>query len=174
MTVQAQIAERLEQAFSRHGFAEPSVADLKAAAGVSLRTLYRHFPSKEAMVIGALAHRHARYLDFLADGLPPAGVGAVTHLFQRLGQWMAHDAPHGCLSMNAFAAYPGHPQIVAAVCQHKQDLIDRLAHLSGRPDQALALFLLHEGASAAWPVQGDQAIHAAQTAALQLIEGHHP
>ena len=35
-----QIASSLEQAFSQHGFAEPSVAKLKIAAGVSLRTLY--------------------------------------------------------------------------------------------------------------------------------------
>ena len=62
-----QIASGLENALSQQGFVEPSVSDLQNASGVSLRTLYRHFPSKEAMVIGALEHRHARYLDFLAD-----------------------------------------------------------------------------------------------------------
>ncbi|MEF1262780.1 TetR/AcrR family transcriptional regulator, partial [Vibrio harveyi] len=36
-----QIAANLEQAFSELGFAEPSVAQLKAACGVSLRTLYK-------------------------------------------------------------------------------------------------------------------------------------
>lgn len=61
-----QIAARLEALFSQQGFATPSVPEIKKASGVSMRTLYRHFPSKKAMVIGALNHRHARYLAFLA------------------------------------------------------------------------------------------------------------
>lgn len=147
------------------------MAELKTAADVSLRTLYRHFPSKEAMVIGALEHRHARYLSFLSGGEPTPGKDALRHLFKRLGDWMNNDAPHGCLSMSAFVAFPGHPQIVAAVRHHKQDMVALMARLSGRPDLAEALFLLHEGASAAWPLLGEQAIHAAEKAALQLIEG---
>jgi AcrR family transcriptional regulator len=47
-----QIAYRLEQAFNTHGFAELSVATLQKVVGASLRTLYRYFPSKQAMVIG--------------------------------------------------------------------------------------------------------------------------
>ena len=35
------IAAGLEQAFAARGFAEPSVEDLRDAAGVSLRTLYK-------------------------------------------------------------------------------------------------------------------------------------
>lgn len=171
MPLHQQIAARLEQAFSQQGFAEPSVAELKTAADVSLRTLYRHFPSKEAMVIGALEHRHARYLGYLSDGEPAPGKDALRHLFKRLGDWMKHDAPHGCLSMSAFVAFPGQPQIVAAVRHHKQDMVALMAHLSGRPDLAQALFLLHEGASAAWPLLDEQAIHAAENAALQLLEG---
>ena len=62
-----QIAASLEVAFSQQGFAEPSVAQLKTACGVSLRTLYKHFPSKEAMIVGALEYRHQRYLDFLLE-----------------------------------------------------------------------------------------------------------
>lgn len=70
LTTKKQIASRLEQAFNTRGFAEPSVADLKEAAGVSLRTLYRYFPSKDAMVNWALDYRHARYLAFLAKDEP--------------------------------------------------------------------------------------------------------
>lgn len=55
---QQQIAENLERAFSQKGFAEPSVAELKALSGVSMRTLYKYFPSKESMVVGALDYRH--------------------------------------------------------------------------------------------------------------------
>ena len=59
------IAADLESAFSKLGFAQPSVAQLKTACNVSLRTLYKHYPSKEAMIISALEYRHKRYMTFL-------------------------------------------------------------------------------------------------------------
>ena len=45
------IAAALEAAFSQHGFTEPSVATLQKLSGVSLRTLYKHYPSKQSMII---------------------------------------------------------------------------------------------------------------------------
>ena len=56
------ISAGLERAFARHGFAGPSVDDLRDAAGVSLRTLYRYVPSRAEMVLAALEHRHQRCL----------------------------------------------------------------------------------------------------------------
>jgi len=164
-----QIAAQLEALFSQQGFATPSVPEIKQASGVSMRTLYRHFPSKEAMVIGALDHRHARYLAFLATDAPLPGTDAITLLFQRLSRWMENEAPNGCLSMSAFAAFPHNPRVNASVRQHKHDMRRLLATLSGREDLAGELFLLHEGASAAWPTLGEEAIRSAQTAAQQLM-----
>ncbi|MFG6158892.1 TetR/AcrR family transcriptional regulator [Halomonas sp. 1390] len=164
-----QIAARLEGFFSQQGFATPSVPEIQKASGVSMRTLYRHFPSKEAMVIGALDHRHARYLAFLATDAPPPGIDAITELLQRLSQWMVNNAPNGCLSMSAFAAFPHNPQVNASVKQHKHDMRRLLVTLSGREDLAGELFLLHEGASTAWPTLGEEAIRSAQTAAMQLM-----
>jgi AcrR family transcriptional regulator len=168
-----QIASRLEQAFSLHGFAEPSVAELKTAAGVSLRTLYRHFPSKESMVIGALQHRHLRYLKFLGDGEPDPGIGSITHLFQRLADWMKKYAPNGCMSMSAFVAFPSNPLIHDIVKRHKEEMIEVMARRSGRDEVARELLLIHEGASAAWPLLGMQAIHSAEKAAFLIICGEY-
>ena len=165
------IAARLEHIFSEQGFAEPSVVALKTAAGVSLRTLYRHFPSKDAMVIGALDYRHARYMEFLAEDEPGPGRASIKHLVRRLGDWMAAHAPYGCLSLNALAAHPGNQEVRASTMRHKRDLIQIMARRSGQPTLAKALFLLHEGASAAWPVVGVAAIRSAEAAAVTLIEG---
>ena len=50
----AQTRERLQQAalelFHRDGFDATSVAEIAAAAGVTERTFFRHFPSKEAVL----------------------------------------------------------------------------------------------------------------------------
>lgn len=166
-----QIASRLEQVFNMRGFAEPSVAELQKAAGVSLRTLYRHFPSKEAMVIGALNRRHDRYVAFLAENEPLPGKDSIIHLFRRLADWMTTYAPNGCLSLNALASHPGNEHVKNSTLRHKKELIKMMTRRSGQPTFSNELFLLHEGASAAWPVVGVQAIQTAEAAALKLFDG---
>lgn len=52
---QQKIVENLDRQFSEMGFATQGVEALREGANVSLHTLYKYFPSCEAMVIGALA-----------------------------------------------------------------------------------------------------------------------
>ncbi len=42
---------------------------------------------------------------------------------------------------------------------------------SGRTALSMELFLIHEGASAAWPLVGMEARRTAETAALKLMNG---
>lgn len=170
-TTKEKIASCLEQTFADQGFAEPGVAELRASADVSLRTLYRYFPSKEAMVTGALDCRQSRYLSFLSDGEPQPGKDSILHLLHRLTEWMQTYAPNGCLSFNALAAYPGSSEIRNTTRRHKDEIIKMMSRRSGNPKIAKELFLLHEGVSAAWPVVGIQAILAAETIALKLFDG---
>jgi AcrR family transcriptional regulator len=165
-----QIAASLEVAFSQQGFAEPSVAQLKIACNVSLRTLYKHFPSKEAMIVGALEHRHQRYLSLLLEDSPRSGYQAITHIFNKLQQWMEEYAPHGCLSMNALAAFPDNELINQAVIEHKKEVQALMAKQSQREDLASELFLLHEGVSSAWPVLGEEAVASAQNMVTKLLK----
>ncbi|MCX2761036.1 TetR/AcrR family transcriptional regulator [Vibrio sp. Sgm 22] len=165
-----QIAASLEVAFSQQGFAEPSVAQLKTASGVSLRTLYKHFPSKEAMIVGALEYRHQRYLDFLLEESPEAGLESVTHIFNKLQQWLEEYAPHGCMSMNAMAAFPDNALISQAVTKHKEQVRFLIGKQSLREDLATPFFLLHEGVSSAWPVLGEEAVTSAQNMVTKLLK----
>ncbi|GAD79840.1 TetR/AcrR family transcriptional regulator [Vibrio ezurae] len=164
------IAASLEQAFSELGFVEPSVATLKEACGVSLRTLYKHYPSKEEMIVAALEHRHQRYLAYLLEDSPKPSKDAVIHIFNKLKSWMQHNAPNGCMSTNALAAFPNHDVINKTVKTHKEDVRQFLGMQSFRPDLATQLFLLHEGVSSAWPVLGDEAIQSAHLAILTLLK----
>ena len=56
------IAAGLERTFAKHGFAETDIETLRAGADVSLRTLYKYFPTREERMLAALEHRHRRYL----------------------------------------------------------------------------------------------------------------
>ena len=168
--LKAQISASLEQAFSKQGFAQPNVAQLKPACNVSLRTLYKYYPSKAAMIAGALEYRHQRYLDFLRNDAPVNGIDSAYYIFNKLEQWLQENAPHGCLAMNAIAAFPGDPLILGAVTEHKEQVRQLLGLLSQREDLASAIFVLHEGVSSAWPLLGHVAVTSAQNTLLQLLE----
>lgn len=164
-----QIAARLEACFVENGFQEPGVDALRDAAGVSLRTLYKYYPSREAMIIGALEHRHERYLSFLQDGVPSPGKDAVDHLFSRIEDWMQRECGTCCLFLNALAAHPSNDEIRKTVTRHKDETRNLIAQLSGRPDLADQLFLLHEGATAAWALMKGDAVRSARASALGLL-----
>ncbi len=169
------IATELERSFAEAGFAAQGVEALRAEADVSLRTLYKHFPSREAMIIGALEHRDAAYSDWLAGG-PQEGAAHVLHPLVRLGDWLGEVANTGCLFLNAWAQYPDSAAIAAVVSDHKARLADefrlRLERVApGRDTARLAetLFLLHEGMTQAARLQGREiaygaAMHAARAA----------
>ena len=163
------IASRLERSFVERGFLDPGVDALRDASGYSLRTLYKYFPSREAMVVGALNHRHDRYLRFIEDGVPASGPEAIAYVFGRVEAWMSDECGTGCLFLNALAAHPSHAGIRQAVARQKNETRVLLGRCSGRPELADALFLLHEGATAAWPLMGREAIPAAQASALKLL-----
>lgn len=164
------IAENLEQTFSDFGFVEPNITQLKNACGVSLRTLYKYYPSKEEMIVAALEHRHQRYLEFLLDNSPKDGADAIAHIFNRLQEWMKSYAPNGCMSSNAIAAFPEHDVITQVVRDHKESVREFLGKQSLCENLASELFLLHEGAACAWPVLGSKSIDAAQLAALKILK----
>ncbi|MFT6895886.1 MAG: AcrR family transcriptional regulator [Paraglaciecola sp.] len=163
-----QIAASLEKTFSQYGFAQPSVAQLKVACNVSLRTLYKHYPSKETMIIAALEYRHKRYIAFLENESRSTGIEGVLHVFEKLNQWMAEFAPHGCLSDNAIAAFPEDRVMKKAVHRHKQEVRGLLDQLSQREDLSTELFLLHESVSSVWPTLGNASVISAQKIIIQI------
>ncbi|MGO2036652.1 MAG: TetR/AcrR family transcriptional regulator [Brevibacterium sp.] len=145
------IARNIERSFAEQGFAEQGVEALRADADVSLRTLYKYFPSREAMIVGALEYRDRTYFAWL-DGGPESGADHVLHPLRRLGDWLGEVANTGCLFSNALSEYPESEPISTVVHSHKERLAaEFLARLDRvRPDednQALAeeLFMIHEG-----------------------------
>jgi len=143
--------------FSRDGIHATGVARLAEVAHVSSRTLYQHFPSKEAIVAAYLGRFRAE---------PP--VPAVAQLTrddvdprQRLLALFREpptspDAVYrGCVFHNAVVEGAGTmPEVAELVQQHKQAFTHRLAGLAaeaGAPDPetlARRLALLFDGARA--------------------------
>ena len=164
-----QIAQKLEQAFSQYGFAEPSVSQLQRYCGVSLRTLYKYYSSKEEMIIAALTFRHQRYMELLATRAESEGMTGIKCVFQELESWMTHHAPHGCMSTLAVASFPDNQTIAQVVNSHKLDVRAFLVQRVGDERRGEQLFLLHEGVTATWPVLGKQALSTANDMINALV-----
>ncbi|KUF11531.1 TetR/AcrR family transcriptional regulator [Pseudoponticoccus marisrubri] len=162
------ISAGLEQAFAARGFAEPSVEDLRDAAGVSLRTLYKYTPSRADMVLAALENRHQRYLSHVFDRLPENPDEATEAVLARVGTWMATETSHGCLFHAAVAADPNSAPLRALLERHKAEVASRAAAATGLGAAETELLVIIEGLTQAWPLRGDAAIEAAKRLAQAL------
>lgn len=155
------IAAGLEQAFAENGFASPSVGDLRDAAGVSMRTLYKYTPSREEMVHAALEHRHRRYLEKVLGGLPGTPDAALTEIFVRVGHWMQSETTRGCLFHAAVASAPHDARLIALLQEHKGEVARLAARAAGLAGQEVELMLILEGLTQTWPLHGAEAVQAA-------------
>ena len=169
----SKIAAGLERAFATRGFADPSVEDLRDAAGVSLRTLYKYTPSRAEMVLAALENRQQRYLALVFGDLPETPTEALEAILTRVGQWMATETSHGCLFHAAVAADPGSEKLHALLSRHKAEVAAKAAAAADLPGAETELLLILEGLTQTWPLHGAQAVTAAQHLAKTLLRDAH-
>lgn len=159
---QEKIAAGLEQVFWNRGFSDPSVPDLRAGVGVSMRTLYRHFPSREAMVLGALEYRHRRYMEYVREGIEAPGLCASEQLFDKLGGWMRLTAGKTCFFRQALAANPDSVAIAETVQRHKTEMLTLFGELAGNMEFSASIYVLHEGVMASYAELGEAAVENAK------------
>ncbi len=167
----SKISNGLERAFASRGFAEPSVEDLRDAAGVSLRTLYKYTPSRADMVLAALENRHQRYLHHVFGDFPKEPEKALDTILSRVGDWMATETSHGCLFHAAVAANPGSQPLRTLLERHKAEVANRVANAVALEGAETELLVIIEGLTQAWPLHGDAAIDAAKHLGRALRPG---
>lgn len=168
MDTATKIAAGLERAFIAHGFAEPNVETLRGAAGVSLRTLYKYTPSRDEMVLAALEYRHYRYLDHVFANLPEGGRAALGAIIDRIADWMANEAPHGCLFHAAVSAAPQDARLADLLKRHKGEIAERASKVAEIEDRKTDVAFLFEGLTQSWPLLGHEAAKSAHRLAACL------
>jgi AcrR family transcriptional regulator len=146
--------------FYDRGVHAVGVDTIAEAAGVTKKTLYDRFGSKEALVVSYLQHRDARWRAHLAAELartPEPGPERVLAVFDATLTWAADNLPKGCGVINARAEVGGPDvggPVLPELTRQKRWMLALVADLLaeaglGRDDDgALArqLMLLHEGA----------------------------
>lgn len=179
-TAERRILDAADRLFYVRGIEGVAMADVRDAAGVSLRRLYSLHPSKGDLVAAWLSDRHARWMQWFADAVDTrtdAGADALLSTFDALDEWVDTPGYRGCAFLNSLAETSQiddtHRVVIAA---HKRSLIDYLASLAARdhpdaPDWLVpAIAVLIDGAIVQTAVFGDHSpILAARSAAEHLV-----
>lgn len=144
--------------FYERGIHAVGVDTIAETAGVTKKTLYDRFGSKETLVVAYLQHRDARWRDHVAANLarvPVPGVERILTIFDAAESWSDDNSSKGCSAINARAeigdGHDGHP-VFPEVARQKVwllDVFEDLCQEAGVPDaraMAEALMLLYEGA----------------------------
>jgi AcrR family transcriptional regulator len=148
------------------------VDTVAAEVGISKRTLYNYFPSKDELIAAYLSRRSRPIPD--SDKPPEEQILAT---FDRLERSFASGELRGCPFVNAVAelrekAHPANKIALAFKEQRRLWFRDLLLHLDVPDPEGLAtqLALLVDGAIAAALVRGDPTVaRAAREAARTLL-----
>ncbi|PRB14169.1 TetR/AcrR family transcriptional regulator [Microbacterium sp. MYb62] len=152
------VLDAASRLFYERGIHAVGVDTIAEAAGVTKKTLYDRFGSKEALVVSYLQHRDARWRIHLAEHLsrvPDPGTDRILAVFDAAIAWSDENSPKGCSAINARAeigdGHDGHP-VFPEVARQKTWLLALFAELcqeAGASDADLmskTMMLLYEGA----------------------------
>jgi AcrR family transcriptional regulator len=100
--------------FNRYGFHATGVDRIVAAAKVAKKTLYSHFPSKEDLILAALARNEVSFIERFLPRVEASSADPkqrLLNLFDAAQTWYDDSEFYGCLFVNAAAEYsdPSHP-----------------------------------------------------------------
>ena len=180
-TKRDQLIDCALELFRREGYHATGVDRIVNVAGVAKMTLYKHFASKEELILAALQRRDEGFSRTYAEELarpsltPRARLLAV---FDVLEDFIHDPAFSGCMFINASAEFadPEHP-IHRATVAHKTSITDRLAGLAeeagARDPGALAeqLSLLFDGALVTAQIKGPRdTVRNARDVAEKLVD----
>jgi AcrR family transcriptional regulator len=162
--------------FYQHGYRAIGVDTLAAESGIGKMTLYRHYPSKNDLIVAYLKESDELFWKSF-DEITKDALTAREKLlafFESLQNYVTSPACYGCPFLNVATEYPetDYPGHQVAI-EHKQSVLVRFRQLAKeagakKPDiLADQLFLLMDGAYMASRMFG------AKNPAAHLVEAAH-
>jgi AcrR family transcriptional regulator len=182
VSARERILDASYELFSQRGIRGVGVNEVIERADVATATLYRHFSSKDELVLAFLQLREQRWTkDFVEAGAISRGAGPEERLlaiFDVFDEWFQRDDFEACSFINVLLEMgPEHPAGSASVWHLEQirSIVRRFAEVAGLRDTetfARSWHILMKGSIIA-ATEGDT--HAAQlgkSIARLLIEQH--
>ncbi len=123
------LIEEAGNLFYRNGFQAVGLDQVMDAVGISKTALYKHFDSKDDLIVAVLVERDKRDIAEMerfvierADGDP---LGQVVAMFDQLDVWFQDPEFRGCLFMNAATEFPSkHDPIHRAAEAHHRHVVE--------------------------------------------------
>lgn len=167
--------------FAEHGYHATGIDTILAQSGVSKKTLYRHFRSKDELILAALKKydglfRNGFMRQVEAQAEDP--YGRLLAVYDVAAQWFEQNNFYGCMYINAVGEFSESDTPIRQACREFKSLMRRyvedLCRAAGAAEPvelAEELSLLLEGAIVTAQVseQRSRAAKVAQTAAKALI-----
>jgi AcrR family transcriptional regulator len=140
-TVRERILETAHELFSRRGIRDVGIDEIIGRAGVAKATLYRHFPSKDDLVVAFLECREQRWtVEFIEAEAKRRGATPEEQLlaiFDVFDEWFRREDFEGCSFINTLLEMRArHPAGKASIhhLENIRSLVRRLAEEAGLPD----------------------------------------
>jgi AcrR family transcriptional regulator len=176
-----QTAARL---FYQYGYQAIGVDTIASESGIGKMTLYRHFPSKDDLIVAFLRQSDEDFWEYFERSTEdaPTARGKLLAFFEALQKYVVTPACYGCPFINVASEYPGAGYVGHQVAlEHKQSVRARFNQLAkeagARQPQELAnaLLLLMDGAYMAARMYGTSSGNPGANvaeAARQVIDAH--
>ena len=174
------ILETADRLFYQDGIRAVGIDRIIAEAQVAKMSLYKHFSSKDDLILAVLKYREEKILEFFGTSMEQHGKRTKDKLrafFGALKDWFESPGFRGCAFQNAVVelADPKHAG-AQFVKDHKRRFQEFLAGLveeslgKGAAKVAPAVGLLVEGAIVTAVIQGlPDAVDVARDAALKMV-----
>ena len=175
------LIEVATELFNRCGYHASGIDRVIAEAGVAKTTLYRHFRTKEDLIVAVLQRIDAQHREGLratVDQLAHEPKQKILASFDVLEDWFRGNSFYGCPFMSAASEYNVRTSpVFQVVVLHKRLMIayfEELARAAGLDEPARIgeeINLLQEGATAVAQVNGDPSTaRRAKAMAARLID----
>lgn len=169
--------------FNRLGYHAAGVDQVISEAGIAKTTLYRHFKSKEDLIVAVLQHIDEEFRSEMRDFVDASRrqpKQKILATFDFLENWFNTQTFYGCPFMSAVGEYGERiSPVFQEAAMHKRLMIAyfeelaRAAKLKDPEQVAEEINLLHEGATAVAHVTRDPtAARKAKTLARRIIDSH--
>lgn len=167
--------------FYQHGYHATGIDTILAEAGVAKMTLYKHFRSKDELILAALERQDGRWRKWFVNAVERRAnrpVDRLLAMFDVLEESFQKEEFSGCPFIKATSEYPNPNdpihQIAVGHLRSVHAYVSELAHAAGADDpDALAsqLCLLMRGAIATAQVSGQaEAARQAREVGRTLVE----
>jgi|UPI00082F20B1 AcrR family transcriptional regulator len=181
--IRGHLLETALRLFNQNGYQATGIDLIIAESGVAKTTLYRHFETKEDLILAALERRDEEMRDAMRAFVEKHArdpVEALLVTFDFLDTWFRDDRFRGCPFMSAAGEHKdANNPVFRAAALHKRLMLayfEELAHAARFAEPkliAVEINLLHEGATAvAQMTRTSEPARQAQGIASQLLAAH--